>query len=65
VPTALKIPKEDVVPFKVNFLKSIQRTISNVSVPSLIKDHKAALFHPEHGVVIANANDSDVQYKNP
>ena len=24
-----------------------------------------ALFHPEHGVVIANATDFDVRYKNP
>ena len=36
-----------------------------LSVPTLIKDHKAALFHPEHGVVIANATDFDVRYKNP
>ena len=36
-----------------------------LSVPTLIKDHKAALFHPEHSVVIANATDFDVRYKNP
>ena len=35
-----------------------------LSVPTLIKDHKTALFHPEHGVVIANATDFDVRYKN-
>ena len=36
-----------------------------LSVPTLIKDQKAALFHPEYGVVIANATDFDVRYKNP
>jgi hypothetical protein len=34
-----------------------------LSVLTLIKYHKTALFHPEHGVVIANA--TDVRYKNP
>ena len=33
-------------------MDNFQRTL--LSVPTLIKDHKAALFHPEHGVVIAN-----------
>jgi len=36
-----------------------------LSVPPLIKDHKAALFHPEHGAVIAIATDFDIRYKNP
>ena len=48
---------------KVYTMDNFQRAL--LSVPTLIKDHKAALFHPEHGVVIANATDFDVRYKNP
>jgi len=59
VPITPKIPQEDVVPFKANFQRAL------LSVPTLIKDHKAALFHSEHGVVIANATNFDVRYKNP
>jgi hypothetical protein len=44
-------------------MDNFQRTL--LSVPTLIKDHKAALFHPEHGVFIAIAADFDVRYKNP
>ena len=44
-------------------MDNFQRAL--LSVPTLIKDHKAVLFHPEHGVVIANATDYDVRYKKP
>ena len=41
------------LPCKVYTMDNFQRAL--LSVPTLIKDHKAALFHPEHSVVIANA----------
>jgi hypothetical protein len=44
-------------------MDNFQRAL--LSVPRLIKDQKAALFHPEHGVVIANSTDFDVRHKNP
>ena len=36
-----------------------------LSVPTLVRDGKAALFHPAHGVIIAAATDFKVQYRNP
>ena len=36
-----------------------------LSVPTLVRDGKAALFHPAHGVIIAAATDFKVKYRNP
>ena len=48
---------------KVYTMDNFQRAL--LPVPTLVKDHKAALFYPEHGAIIANATDFDVRYKNP
>ena len=66
VPITPKIPQEDVVPFKANCLKDVDNfQRAWLSVSTLIKDHTAAFFHSEHGVIISNATDFDVRYKNP
>jgi hypothetical protein len=54
-----------VVPSKESWTQYTLFPHALLSVPTLVRDGKAALFHPAHGVIIAAATDFKVQHRNP
>ena len=61
--TTLMTGQEDVDLFKINYLRYKRWTTFNTPC-SLSHHHRATLFHPEYGVIIANKTNFDVRYEN-